>query len=40
MKYLLRRAQENKDAVERTRDGRNAMATELWRRAKKVVGAA
>ncbi|TVY56223.1 putative proline dehydrogenase [Lachnellula suecica] len=34
MKYLLRRAQENKDAVQRTRDGRNAMAGELLRRVK------
>jgi len=34
MKYLLRRAQENKDAVQRTRDGRNAMAAELLRRVK------
>lgn len=32
MKYLLRRAHENKDAVGRTRDGRNAMARELVRR--------
>ncbi|CAL3972341.1 unnamed protein product [Diplocarpon coronariae] len=32
MKYLYRRAQENKDAVERTREGRDAMARELWRR--------
>jgi proline dehydrogenase len=38
MKYLLRRAQENKDAVQRTREGRNAMARELLRRCKKVVG--
>jgi hypothetical protein len=34
MKYLLRRAQENRDAVERTLEGRNAMATELLRRFK------
>jgi proline dehydrogenase len=34
MKYLLRRAQENKDAVQRTREGRNAMIGELLRRAK------
>jgi len=40
MKYLLRRAQENRDAFERTREGRNAMARELWRRVKKAVGAA
>ena len=39
MKYLLRRAQENRDAVERTHEGRNAMAAELWRRVRKVVGA-
>lgn len=32
LKYLLRRAQENKDAVQRTREGRDAMAGELWRR--------
>jgi len=38
MKYLLRRAQENKDAVERTREGRNAMAAELLRRVKAWVG--
>ena len=40
MKYLLRRAQENKDAVQRTREGRNAMAGELVRRCKKLVGLA
>jgi proline dehydrogenase len=38
MKYLLRRAQENKDAVQRTREGRNAMVAELLRRAKTAVG--
>jgi proline dehydrogenase len=38
MKYLLRRAQENKDAVQRTREGRDAMAAELIRRIKKAVG--
>ena len=38
MKYLLRRAQENKDAVQRTREGRNAMAAELVRRCRKVIG--
>lgn len=38
MKYLLRRAQENRDAVERTLEGRNAMAGELWRRMKTAVG--
>jgi proline dehydrogenase len=39
MKYLLRRANENKDAVERTREGRDAMAGELWRRLRGVFGA-
>lgn len=38
MKYLLRRAYENKDAIERTREGRNAMAGELWRRVRGGVG--
>jgi proline dehydrogenase len=38
MKYLLRRAQENKDAVQRTRDGRDAMASELWRRMRRSIG--
>jgi hypothetical protein len=38
MKYLLRRAQENRDAVERTREGRNAMAKELGRRVKGFFG--
>ncbi|KAL3425385.1 proline oxidase/dehydrogenase [Phlyctema vagabunda] len=38
MKYLYRRAQENKDAVQRTREGRNAMASELMRRMKQSVG--
>lgn len=38
MKYLLRRAQENKDAVQRTKEGRNAMARELVRRLRKAVG--
>lgn len=37
MKYLMRRAHENKDAVERTREGRDAMARELWRRVTKAV---
>jgi hypothetical protein len=36
MKYLLRRAHENRDAVERTRSGRDAMRAELWRRVKGV----
>ncbi|KAI9898863.1 hypothetical protein N3K66_005324 [Trichothecium roseum] len=40
MKYLLRRAYENKDAVQRTRDGRDAMWGELVRRCKAVVGLA
>lgn len=40
MKYLLRRAHENKDAVQRTRDGRDAMWAELIRRCKAVVGLA
>lgn len=38
MKYLLRRAQENRDAVERTREGRDAMGRELWRRVRGVLG--
>lgn len=38
MKYLLRRAQENKDAVQRTRSGRDAMWAELVRRFKTSVG--
>lgn len=40
MKYLLRRAQENKDAVQRTRSGRDAMRAEVWRRWKAVFGLA
>lgn len=40
MKYLLRRAQENKDAVGRTRSGRDAMYAELVRRFKVSVGLA
>lgn len=36
MKYLLRRAQENKDAVQRTKEGRDAMAAELVRRIKRA----
>lgn len=39
LKYLLRRAEENKDAVQRTREGRDAMLKELWRRYKNVFGA-
>ncbi|KAK2018484.1 proline dehydrogenase [Colletotrichum eremochloae] len=38
MKYLLRRAHENRDAVQRTRSGRNAMWSELVRRAKVAIG--
>lgn len=38
MKYLLRRAQENKDAVQRTREGRDEMAKEAVRRVKKLFG--
>lgn len=40
MKYLLRRAQENKDAVQRTRSGRDAMRAEVWRRLKGGLGMA
>lgn len=40
MKYLLRRAQENKDAVGRTRSGRDAMWGELIRRCKALFGMA
>lgn len=39
MKYLLRRAHENRDAVQRTRSGRDAMRTELLRRTKSVLRA-
>ena len=38
MKYLLRRAHENKDAIQRTREGRDAMWVELKRRCRRVVG--
>ncbi|RFU32702.1 hypothetical protein B7463_g3613, partial [Scytalidium lignicola] len=38
MKYLLRRAEENRDAVTRTKAGRDAMAKELARRVKSVFG--
>jgi proline dehydrogenase len=38
MKYLVRRAYENQEAVGRTRDGRDAMAKELVRRTKALVG--
>lgn len=40
MKYLLRRAQENRDAVQRTKSGRDAMRAEVWRRFKAVFGLA
>ncbi|KAK2598746.1 hypothetical protein N8I77_012135 [Diaporthe amygdali] len=40
MKYLLRRAQENKDAVQRTKSGRDAMRAEMWRRLKGAFGMA
>ncbi|KAF9872578.1 proline oxidase [Colletotrichum karsti] len=38
MKYLLRRAHENRDAVQRTRSGRDAMWSELVRRIRGVIG--
>lgn len=37
MKYLLRRAHENKDAMQRTRSGRDAMWAELVRRVKNAL---
>ncbi|KAF5664247.1 proline oxidase [Fusarium heterosporum] len=37
MKYLLRRAYENQDEIQRTQSGRNAMWVELVRRCKKAV---
>ncbi|QPG95249.1 hypothetical protein C2857_007905 [Epichloe festucae Fl1] len=37
MKYLLRRAQENKDAVQRTKSGRDAMWAEVVRRFKNTL---
>ncbi|KAK7733987.1 hypothetical protein SLS53_007982 [Cytospora paraplurivora] len=40
MKYLLRRARENRDAVGRTKSGRDAMRAEVWRRLKGVFGLA
>jgi hypothetical protein len=40
MKYLLRRAHENKDAVARTKSGRDAAWEEVKRRAKALVGLA
>jgi hypothetical protein len=38
MKFLLRRAQENRDAVQRTREGRDEMAIEAARRVKGLFG--
>ena len=38
MKYLLRRAEENKDALQRTRNTRDAMMAELARRVKILFG--
>lgn len=38
MKYLLRRAQENRDAVQRTKSGRDAMRGEVARRVKALFG--
>lgn len=40
MKYLLRRAEENKDAMERTREDRDAMWLELVRRVKSTLSRA
>ena len=40
MKYLLRRAQENRDAVQRTKSGKEAMKAELVRRVKAFFGLA
>lgn len=40
MKYLLRRAHENREAVARTRSGRDAMRGEVVRRVKTVIGMA
>ncbi|KAI0799183.1 proline dehydrogenase [Xylaria sp. FL0064] len=40
MKYLLRRAHENKDAVTRTREGRDAAWGEVKRRARALIGLA
>ncbi|KAH0544332.1 hypothetical protein GP486_008521 [Trichoglossum hirsutum] len=36
MKYLLRRAEENRDALARTTHARNALAKELWRRLERL----
>ncbi|KAK8065012.1 hypothetical protein PG997_011759 [Apiospora hydei] len=38
MKYLLRRARENRDAVQRTKDGRDAMFGEVVRRVRAAFG--
>lgn len=38
MKYLLRRAYENRDAVQRTRSGREAMGSEVVRRVRGLFG--
>ncbi|OBT87442.1 hypothetical protein VE02_04675 [Pseudogymnoascus sp. 03VT05] len=38
MKYLARRGQENKDAVQRTREGRDLMVGEVGRRVRGVLG--
>lgn len=40
MKYLLRRAHENQEALARTKIGRDAMRGEVWRRIKASVGLA
>ena len=40
MKYLLRRAHENRDAVQRTKSGRDAMRAEVWRRFRGAFGMA
>jgi hypothetical protein len=37
MKYLLRRAHENKDAVQRTKSGRDAMWAEVLRRVRNTL---
>lgn len=38
LNFLLRRAAENKEAAGRTREGRDVMAREVWRRVRKVFG--
>lgn len=38
MKYLVRRAEENRDAVERTRDSHDSMKKELLRRIRAAIG--